>query len=196
LCYADCLDFEVFPLVYPVFYGMNLGETGLVFICIAIGCIIAIIAYGAYLYYSLIPRLKMSGIGRQENVLLPGLPSAFGATAGLFIFAWTAKTRIHWIVPTTGITIYAGSVFTVLQCVFLYIPLSYPQYAASLFAANDFFRSALACGSVLFAHPLYENLGISRGTSLLGGLSCIGVLGMWTLFYFGEKLRAHSKFAT
>jgi DHA1 family multidrug resistance protein-like MFS transporter len=193
---ADCEDFEVFPLVYPVFYNMNLGEVGLVFLCIAIGCLIAIFLYGSLLYFVVTPRIKKVGMGPQENVLLAGLPSSFGPPLGLFLFAWTARTTIHWIVPTVGITIYAGSIFTVLQCIFLYIPLSYPQYAASLFAANDFFRSALACGSILFAHPLYQNLGIARGTSLLGGLSAIGIVGMWLLFFYGAKLRALSTFAT
>jgi DHA1 family multidrug resistance protein-like MFS transporter len=193
---ADCEDFEVFPLVYPVFYNMNLGEVGLVFLCIAIGCLIAIFLYGSLLYFMVTPRIKTVGMGPQENVLLAGLPSSFGPPLGLFLFAWTARTTIHWIVPTVGITIYAGSIFTVLQCIFLYIPLSYPQYAASLFAANDFFRSALACGSILFAHPLYLNLGIARGTSVLGGLSAIGIVGMWLLFFYGAKLRALSTFAT
>jgi DHA1 family multidrug resistance protein-like MFS transporter len=193
---ADCEDFEVFPLVYPVFYNMNLGEVGLVFLCIAIGCLIAIFLYGSLLYFVVTPRIKKAGMGPQENVLLAGLPSSFGPPLGLFLFAWTARTTIHWIVPTVGITIYAGSIFTVLQCIFLYIPLSYPQYAASLFAANDFFRSALACSSILFAHPLYQNLGIARGTSLLGGLSAIGIVGMWLLFFYGAKLRALSTFAT
>ncbi|KAH7020579.1 major facilitator superfamily domain-containing protein [Ilyonectria destructans] len=188
--------FEVFPLVYPVFYDMNLGQVGLVFLCIVIGCIVAILAYGSLLYFVVTPRIKKVGMGPQENVLLPGLPSSFGPTIGLFLFAWTARTSIHWIVPTVGVSIYAGSVFIVLQCMFLYIPLSYPQYAASLFAANDFFRSALASGSILFAHPLYQNLGFAKGTSLLGGLSVIGIIGMWLLFFYGGKLRALSKFAT
>ncbi|KAF5548736.1 H+ antiporter [Fusarium napiforme] len=108
--------FEVFPLIFPVYYDMTLGEVGLVFICIAV--------------------------------------------------------------------------------VFLYVPVTYPQYSASLFAANDFFRSALASGSILFAHPLYKNLGFAKGTSLLGGLSVIGIFGMWVLFFYGAKLRALSKFAT
>jgi DHA1 family multidrug resistance protein-like MFS transporter len=179
-----------------VYYGMSLGEVGLVFLCIAVGCILAIVFYGCYLYFVLTPRMKKFGIHQQEEVLLPGIPASFGPTIGLFIFAWTARTSIHWIVPTLGVTIYAGSVFTVLQCIFLYIPLSYPQYAASLFAANDFFRSALASGSILFAHPLYANLGFAKGTTLLGGLSVIGILGMWMLYLYGAKLRALSKFAT
>ncbi|OKL57186.1 hypothetical protein UA08_07330 [Talaromyces atroroseus] len=188
--------FEVFPLVYPVYYGMNLGEVGLVFICIAVGCIFAIVGYGSLLYFVITPRIKKIGMGPQENVLLPGLPTSFGPTLGLFMFAWTARASIHWIVPTIGVTIYAGSTFTLLQCMFLYIPLSYPQYAASLFAANDFFRSALASGSILFAHPLYHNLGFARGTSLLGGLSVIGIIGMFLLYFYGAKLRALSRFAT
>lgn len=193
---ADLVDFEVFPLVYPVFYHMSLGQVGLVFFCIVIGCIIAIIAYGSWLYFVVTPRTKKVGMGPQENILLAGLPASFGPPIGLFLFAWTARASIHWIVPTIGITIYAGSVFTVLQCMFLYIPFSYPQYAASLFAANDFFRSALASGSILFAHPLYQNLGIAKGTTLLGGLSAIGIVGMWVLFFYGAKLRARSTFAT
>ena len=175
---------------------MNLGEVGLVFLCIAIGCVVAIFIYGSYLYFVVTPKIKKVGMGPQESVLLSGLPSSFGAPIGLFLFAWTARASIHWIVPTVGISIFAGSIFIVLQCIFLYIPLSYPQYAASLFAANDFFRGAFACGSILLAHPIYQNLSIAKGTSLLGGLSSIGILGMWLLFFYGAKLRALSTFAT
>lgn len=82
-----------------------------------------------------------------------------------------------------------------MQCIFMYLPLTYPQYSASLFAANDLCRSALAAGAVIFAHPLYVNLGIGRGISVMGGLSAGGVLGIWAIWYFGAKLRARSKFA-
>lgn len=77
----------------------------------------------------------------------------------------------------------------------MYLPLTYPQYAASLFAANDLCRSALAAGSIIFARPLYRNLGLGRGISILAGLLCGGVLGIWALWYFGAKLRARSRFA-
>ncbi|KAM0741978.1 hypothetical protein ACQRIT_002155 [Beauveria bassiana] len=187
--------FEVFPLVYPVDYHMSLGQVGLVFLCILIACIIGVVTYFCYLYFYMNPRIVKFGFGAQEERLVPALAAAFGPTIGLFLFAWTARASIHWIVPTIGITIYGATVFVVMQCIFVYIPLSYPQYAASLFAANDFFRSALACGSVLFAHPLFGNLGVARGTSLLGGLSVIGIIGIWLLYFFGARLRAMSKFA-
>ena len=174
---------------------MSLGQVGLVFLCILIGCLLAVAGYGSLLYFIVNPQIKKFGMGPQETVLTPGLLACFGPPIGLFMFAWTARASIHWIVPTIGITIYAGTVFILMQCMFIYIPLSYPQYAASLFAANDFFRSALACGSILFAHPLFQNLGVDKGTSVLGGLSVIGIIGIWLLFFYGAKLRALSKFA-
>ncbi|KAJ5614813.1 hypothetical protein N7528_008467 [Penicillium herquei] len=165
--------FEVFPLVYPVDYNMNTGQTGLVFLCILVSCIIGIAVYSAYIHFWMNPRIDKYGWPVQESRLLPALPSSFGPTIGLFLFAWTARASIHWIAPTIGITIYGATVFIVMQCIFV----------------------ALACGSVLFAHPLFGNLGVAKGVSLLGGLSVIGIVGIWLLYFYGAKLRAMSKFA-
>ncbi|GKU01695.1 major facilitator superfamily transporter [Fusarium langsethiae] len=187
--------FEVFPRVYPVYYNMNLGEIGLVFLCVLVSCLIGVGVYLSYLYFYMDPRIAKRGWPIQESRLVPALAASIGPTIGLFLFAWTARASIHWIVPTIGITVYGATVFVVMQCIFVYIPLSYPMYAASLFAANDFFRSALACGSVLFAQPLFDNLGVDKGTSLLGGLSVIGIIGIWLLYFYGAKLRSLSKFA-
>ncbi|CZT03793.1 related to FLR1-Putative H+ antiporter regulated by yAP-1 and involved in multidrug resistance [Rhynchosporium agropyri] len=187
--------FEVFPLVYPVYYGFSLGMIGVVFTCILVACIIGIAIYCAYLYFYLIPDIQAHGLRAQESRLVPALFACFGPTIGLFVFGWTARESIHWIAPTIGITIYGASVFVVMQCIFVYVPLSYPQYAASLFAGNDFLRSAFACGSILFGRPLFINLGVGKGVSVLGGLSVIGIVGMFALWIFGAKLRARSKFA-
>jgi DHA1 family multidrug resistance protein-like MFS transporter len=187
--------FEVFPLVYPVFYGFSLGEIGVVFLCILVACLVGIAIYVSYLHFHLIPDIQKNGLRAQETRLQPALFAVFGPTIGLFLFAWTADADIHWIASVIGITIYAAAVFVVVQCIFVYVPLSYPQYAASLFAGNDFFRSSLAFASILFARPLFVNLGIGRGVSLLGGLSTLGVIGIFVLYYTGAKLRARSKFA-
>ena len=109
---------------------------------------------------------------------------------------WTARHSIHWIATAIGITIYSTSVFIIFQAVFCkllldfllpvhftdpyiaYVPMSYPTYAASLFAGNDFCRSGFAFGSVLFSRPMYINLGIGKGISLLGGLSVMGIVSL------------------
>lgn len=187
--------FEVFPIVYPGYYHFSLGMVGVVFTCILIACLVGVGVYCAYLYFYLVPDIMKNGLRAQEHRLVPALFGAFGPPIGLFLFAWTANPNIHWIAPTIGITIYGASVFVVMQCIFVYVPLSYPQYAASIFAGNDFFRSALACGSIMFARPLFINLGVGKGVSLLAGLSFMGVIGMFVLYYTGSSLRARSKFA-
>ena len=73
--------------------------------------------------------------------------------------------------------------------------MSYPPYAASLFAGNDFCRSALAAGSILFSRPMYVNLGVGKGVSVLAGLSVGGIFGMFAIWWYGAGLRAKSKFA-
>ncbi|KAL8725427.1 MAG: hypothetical protein Q9166_007359 [cf. Caloplaca sp. 2 TL-2023] len=187
--------FEVFPLVYGPMYGFNIGQTGVVFLCVFVACVIGVLTYTSYLYFYLVPDILRNGLRAQEHRLVPALICVFGPVIGLFIFAWTANPSIHWMASVIGITIYAACAFVVFQCIFVYVPMSYPNYAASLFASNDFFRSSLACAAILFARPLFINLGVGKGTSLLGGLSVLGVIGMWVLWWVGAKLRARSKFA-
>ncbi|KAL5388025.1 hypothetical protein PMIN02_007884 [Paraphaeosphaeria minitans] len=187
--------FEVFALVYPVMYGFTIGETGLVFACIIVGCIISMAIYFSYLHFYLIPDVLKNGLRAQEFRLQPALIACFGPTIGLFMFAWLANPSIHWMGTVVGCTIYAITVYILMQCIFTYVPMSYPQYAASLFAGNDFFRSLFAFGSVLFSRSMYIDLGVGKGLSLLGGLSVMGIIGMWALYFYGARLRARSKFA-
>lgn len=76
----------------------------------------------------------------------------------------------------TGILLYAAAVFIIFQCIFVYIPLVYPRYAASLFAGNDFSRSAFAFAFILFSRFIFVNLGIGKGVTVLAGLSVLGIV--------------------
>jgi MFS transporter, DHA1 family, multidrug resistance protein len=82
-----------------------------------------------------------------------------------------------------------------MQCMFLYLPFTYPQHSASLFAANDLARSAFAAGAIMFSRSMFMNLGVPAGVSLLGGLTIVCIAGIFCLYWFGAKLRARSKFA-
>lgn len=186
--------FEAFPIVYQGMYGFNLGEMGLAFLAIVVGSVISFVVYNLYIDKVFLPKVKDGAMKKPEDVLVPALYACFGPAIGLFLFGWAANPNVHWIVPTIGIVIYPACVFILMQCVFLYIPSCYPQYAASVFAATDFTRSAFACGAVVFSRPLYENIGVGRGCSLLAGLTIGCVVGIYTLYNFGEKLRLSSKF--
>lgn len=214
--------FEVFPLVYATGnpgkathgYGMNAGEIGLIFLSISVGVSIAILTYIWYLGYVFEPEVKTIGLGEPERRLIPALPASLLLPIGLFLFAWTGNSspKIHWIVPTIGVVIFTigqypffpmsysctndlSGIFILFQCIFIYIPLTYPQYAASLFAGNDFARSSIAAGAIHFSSPMFHNLGVGPGVSLLAGLTVGGIIGIFVLWKFGAALRARSRFA-
>ncbi|KAK3620813.1 hypothetical protein LTR56_020587 [Elasticomyces elasticus] len=187
--------FEVFPLIFPSQYGFNLGETGLAFLSCQVGAGLGLAVYFAYLHWYMVPDNLKNGLRQQEHRLVPAILGSFFISSGLFIFAWTARASIHWIVPLIGVVVFVFGTFLVLQSIFVYLPLSYPEYAASLFAGNDLVRSSMACGSVLFARPLFLNLGIAEGVTLLGGLSIVGIIGTGVIYRYGAQLRARSKFA-
>ncbi|KAL1302463.1 hypothetical protein AAFC00_002855 [Neodothiora populina] len=187
--------FEVFPLVYINRYGFNVGEMGLTFLSVTVAVVIATSFYFYYLKYVVEPEIIAHGLGAPERRLIPALFSSILIPIGLFIFAWTGNGHIHWIVSCIGIVITVVGIFIIFQCIFIYLALVYPAYSASLFAGNDFARSMLAFAAILFSRPLYDNLGVGSGVSLLASLAAGCVVGVYVLFFFGDKLRARSKFA-
>jgi DHA1 family multidrug resistance protein-like MFS transporter len=187
--------FEVFPLVFPPFYGFNQGQTGLTFLACLVGVSIAITSYFMYLRFYMIPDNIKNGLREQEHRLVPAIFGSFLLPIGLFIFAWTSNPTIHWVVPLIGVAIFVMGHFFTMQSIFIYIPFSYPKYAASLFAGNSVWRSGIAGGSVVFARPLFINLGVHKGVTVLAGLSVAGIFGTVAIYVFGKQLRARSKFA-
>ncbi|EKG15783.1 Major facilitator superfamily [Macrophomina phaseolina MS6] len=187
--------FEAFPQVYMGMYGMNLGQMGLTFLSITVGVLISIASYWAYIYYAVEPSIRVHGLGSPERRLIPALIASIFCPVGLFIFGWTADPKIHWIVSVIGVGVFTIGIFLVIQCIFLYLPLVYPQYAASLFAGNDFMRSTLAAGAVHFSRPLFSNLGVDVGVSILAACTVVCCAGVWWLYFFGEKLRTKSRFS-
>jgi len=196
LCYSIYYSFfEVFPIVYMERYGFSLGELGLTFLSIIASTVIAIAGYYSYLYYVVEPDIKAHGFGKPERRLIPALYASFLLPIGLFIFGWTGNGEIHWIVSVIGVSIFGVGVFILLQCVFIYLPFVYPQYAASLFAGNDFARSSLAFAAILFSRPMFIGMGVGPGVSLLGALTAACIAGIFVLYFYGEQLRARSRFA-
>lgn len=151
--------------------------------------------YFAYIHWYLIPDTVKNGLREQEHRLIPSIFGSFFLPVGMFMFAWTANAEIFWIVPLIGCCIFSIGGYLIVQGLFMYLPMSYPNYGASLFTSNDFVRSAVAAGCIQAARPLFINLGVHRGCSLLAGVSVAGVIGTLLLYFFGKQLRARSKFA-
>lgn len=65
--------FEEFPLVYGLLYEFNIGEPGVLFTCIAVGCSLAMGIYFYFLQYMLIPDILKNGLRAQEPRLRTAL---------------------------------------------------------------------------------------------------------------------------
>lgn len=93
-----------------------------------------------------------------------------------------------------GIAISMCGVFIITQCMFIYLPFTYPRYAGSLFAANGFARSLLAGASILFSRPMFDAIEVSGGVTLLASLSVLCIVGLYLLYSYGARLRERSRF--
>lgn len=181
--------------MYIDLYGFSIGEMGLSFLSITVGVVVSVIAYYIYLRYKVEPDILRNGLGAPEQRLLPAVFASFFLPAGLFLFGWTGNGSIHWIVCTVGIMLFTIGVFILMQSIFVYLPMVYPQYTASLLAGNDAARSLLAFAAVMFGRPMYVGMGIGPACSLLGGLTAACIGGIFVLYLFGARLRAKSKFS-
>ena len=104
---------------------------------------------------------------------------------------------MHWLIKTrSGAAIVTAAVVGGSQLVLLYLVDSYPRYTVS--AVSGLLILCYLAGFTfrLFAPSMYSRLGWGWGNSLLAFFAIgIGVPAAVWLLFFGEKLRARSRFA-
>ncbi|KAL0939989.1 multidrug resistance protein [Colletotrichum truncatum] len=188
--------FESFPIVFGEIYGFNLGLEGLAFLGILIGALIVIPPFFWYLHRYLEPQFDENGDLQPEKRLPPAFVGAFAVPICLFWFGWSSRPSIHWIMPIVGSGWFSIGSFLLFNSVLNYLPDAYPEYAASVLAGNDLFRSSFGAGFPLFATAMYNNLGVGWASSLLGFLAIVFIPIPFVLYKIGPKLRKnHSKHA-
>lgn len=115
--------------------------------------------------------------------------------AGLFIFAWTSWSHVHWIAPCIGLSCMAFGFFVIFQGCLNYLVDAFTRYAASAIAANTFFRSILAAVFPLFGSALFGNLGVHWGASTVAFVA-LGMIPIPFVFYaFGSKIRSKNPYS-
>jgi len=185
--------FESFAIVFIEIYGFNLGEEGLSFVGILVGGFVVIPPFFLYLYFIQEKQFNENGEIKPEKRLPPAMVGAFCIPICLFWFGWTSRPAVHWIVPIIGSSFFTIGAFLLFNSVLNYLGDAYPQYAASVFAGNDFMRSSFGAGFPLFAAAMYNNLGVGWASSTLGFLSIAFIPIPFVLYFYGETIRKHSK---
>ncbi|KAL6708500.1 GTPase-activating protein [Coniothyrium glycines] len=185
--------FESFPLVFEGVYGFSLGMQGVAFLGILVGTLIAAAAVFAWNYWYLEKQFDDQGSVAPEKRLVPALVGCFFVPICLFMFGWTSRADIHWIVPIIGTSLFGIAAFSLFNAVLPYLSDAYPDSVASVLAGNDLMRSAFGAGFPLFASAMFKNLGINWASSTLAFLGIAFVPIPFALYKWGKQIRHKSK---
>ncbi|OAX39681.1 MFS general substrate transporter [Rhizopogon vinicolor AM-OR11-026] len=177
-------------------YNFNVSETGLVFLtqrkALLLHTVGAILGLMANMYQETLYRKHFATKG-QEARLYIACAAAIVMPVSMFIFAWTASPHIHWIFPLIGLTAFMSSVFVVYQVSFLYLADCYGTYASSALAGLSLARNMMALIFPLFSQQMFAGMTYKWGLTLWASLSAVMGPIPWILFFFGPKIRSHSK---
>ncbi len=158
-----------------------------------LGIITASISVSIYYNKYYRPRLVARGKVLPEDRLPPVIIGSFLLPIGLFWLAWTSDTG--WVAQVIAIFFVGAGIMLIFGVGIVYIIDIYLPVSASALAANTFIRSMVACGLPLAAPNMYQNLGTSWATSLLGFLTLLLVPAPFLFYRYGEHLRRNSRFA-
>ncbi|KAG9195408.1 hypothetical protein G6011_00529 [Alternaria panax] len=179
--------FAAFPYVFETEYSFDSVSTGLTFLGLGVGVIVATICIVLFskLYY--LPRVRKAIVEKKPapafatSRLAPEkrLPLAFVGgpilTVGLFLFGWSAAYRVHWIVPTIAEAFFGMGNMLIFMACMMYMTDTYgPLYSASAMASNAILRYVLGGTFPLFAVQMFRRLGPQWACTLLGCLSILG----------------------
>ncbi|KAK5654885.1 hypothetical protein OQA88_6923 [Cercophora sp. LCS_1] len=193
-----------FPGLWEGRYGMPRGDATLNYLSLAVGSLIGVnicapstdrmYAYCKRRYNVSTEKENDNGVPEFRVPLM--VPSSILTPCGIFLYAWSAQAKLHFIVPNLGAALFAGSSIITYQCTSAYISDSYKLHSASASAACCFLRSLLACVFPLFVPALFGTLGYGWGGSVLGLLAVVlGIPAPWIIWFWGAKLRGASRFA-
>lgn len=150
------LCFAAFPIVfqtpYPVGWGWRPGVGGLSFVGIAIGftaaCIGTIMDNGRYLRKA---ATYPGGLAPPEGRLPPALVGSVLLPVGLFWFAWTNGTNIHWAVPIVGSGFFAAGIVLVFLSLLNYL-IDACKYSGKSIRTSLAEHFAMLAGAVASTH--------------------------------------------
>lgn len=187
--------FAAFPIVYQQGRGWSAGIGGLAFLGIMVGMLMAVVYTFPDNKRYVRAAEKAGGIAPPEARLPPTLVGSIFLPIGLFWFAWTNQSSLHWMISiAAGVPFGFGMVLTFLS-VLNYLIDSYTIFAASVLAANSVMRSLFGAAFPLFTSYMYKDLGIHWASSIPAFLALACVPFPFLFYKYGHIIRAKCKFA-
>lgn len=187
--------FGAFPIVYQEGRGWNEGVGGLAFMGIMVGMLIAV----AYTipdnkrYINVLAKYK--GFAPPESRLPPVILASICIPIGLFWFAWTTYTSIHWMVSIAACVPFGFGIILIYLGTLSYLIDSYTIFAASVLAANAVMRSGFGAIFPLFTTYMYHGLGNQWASSIPAFLTVVCMPFPFLFYKYGRTIRSRCKYA-
>ncbi|KAF9000016.1 major facilitator superfamily domain-containing protein [Cyathus striatus] len=189
------LAFQAFPVIFQEVHGFNMQSTGMSFLGIGVGMLLAISTQPYWNRFYRRESRKNGGTLPPEARLFMGEIGGVLVPIGLFWLAFTTYKQVPWIVPIIASVPFGTGICFVFISTFTYLVTAYRPIAASAMASNSAMRSSFAAAFPLFARPMYHKLGTVGATALLAGLTTIMAPLPFVFRRIGHKLRQRSRFA-
>lgn len=146
--------FGVFFWVFQSTYHFTFEQSGLVFLAIALGCVLGVVVVGLCngLYYERVSHRFPPHMTPPEYRLLPAIIGSLLLPSSLIWFAMTAKETIHPGWPITAIVVFGAGNICLFIGVLQYMGDVYHRTnVASAASANSLARYILAATFPLFS---------------------------------------------
>ncbi|KAF9029548.1 MFS general substrate transporter [Hymenopellis radicata] len=185
------LLFEAFPIVFARGHGFNAGVTGLTFLPIMVGAVLAVAVYVFVfdpMYQRDVEKYAPHPVPAESRLYL----SLYAAPLFAISFFWFGVN--YWAPLLAGGLIGFANV-AIYVCFFNYIIDTYLMVAASALAANTVCRSIFGAVFPLFANQMYDAMDPQWASSFVGFIALIMVPIPFVFMRYGAVLRAKSKYA-
>jgi DHA1 family multidrug resistance protein-like MFS transporter len=190
------------PWVYEHYYNFSASAQALSFLGLIAGASLApipLVLIDMKIYQR---RLLAFQVTYGEDVQFPPENRLYASLIGsitlptcLFLFAWTARPSIHWIVPLIFQAMAMMSSTLIYATVNLFMLDAYgPLYGASASGAAMLSRYLLSAAFPLFGLRMYKALGAGWATSTLAFVTLAMAPIPWLFWRCGVQLRAKGKY--
>ncbi|KAG2139189.1 major facilitator superfamily domain-containing protein [Suillus bovinus] len=191
------LLFEAYPVVFTQGHNLNAGVSGLMFLPLPIGAVLAGLTYIFFFNPSYERKVQECAPNPvpPEFRLRVAMVSAPFFVVSFFWFAWTSFPSISIWAPMLSGGLLGWSICLIFLALINYAVDAYLAVAASALAITTVIRSLFGAGFPLFATQMYDKLGPEWASSLLGFIALAMMPIPFVLSRYGHVLRLKSNYA-
>ncbi|KAI2469086.1 MFS general substrate transporter [Annulohypoxylon bovei var. microspora] len=188
------LCFVAYPIVFAEHRGWDAGISGLAFVGIGVGSMIAIL--GEPIWRKIInshPKDPSTGRVPPEATARVMIIGSILVPVGQLVFSWTCLPgTIHWAIPIAfGIPFGCGNALSFIYGS-NYLAGAYGIYAASALAGNAVTRSIFGATLPLAGPSMYQTLSPQWAGTLLGLIEAAMIPIPLVFYRYGKRIRSKS----